>query len=103
MRKSIVTVLAALSASFAIPASAKEVSVAVTFHDLDLTKPADLATLEGRIAVAVEEVCDKVEPRYFQSEMAWKECKARSLADAMEQLAAIAPQAEVALAAAIEN
>lgn len=91
MRKSVVTVLAALTASIAVPASAREASVIVTFGDLDLTDPAGRAVLDGRIAAAVEEVCAKTEPRILRGKAAWEECKAKSLADAMEQLAAVVP------------
>ena len=103
MRKSIITVLAALTVSVAAPAAAEEASVTVAFGDLDLTDPAGVATLESRIAAAVEEVCAVVEPRRLRGKVAWESCKAASLADAMKQLSAIKPSAEVALAAAMEN
>ena len=107
MRKSIVTVLAASmllgAASIAAPASAREASVVVSFGDLDLTDPAGKAVLDERIAAAVEEVCAKTEPRLLRGRAAWEECKAKSLADAMEQLAAIAPPANVALAASTKD
>lgn len=103
MRKSIVTVLAALAAAIAAPASASEASVIVSVGDLDLNDPAGMAVLDQRIAAAVEEVCAKTEPRLLRGRAAWEECKAKSLADAMEQLAALAPPANVALAASTEN
>jgi len=107
MRKSVVTVLAASmllgAASIAAPASAREASVVVSFGDLDLTDPAGKAVLDERIAAAVEEVCAKTEPRLLRGRAAWEECKAKSLADAMDQLAAIAPPANVALAASTKD
>ena len=107
MRKSVVTVLAApmllVAASIAAPAAAGEASVTVAFGDLDLNDPAGVAALETRIAAAVEEVCATVEPRRLRGKAAWEECKVLTLADAMAQLAAIAPPANVALAASTEN
>jgi UrcA family protein len=102
MRKSIVTVLAALAVSAAAtPAAAEEferASVTVSFADLDLTKPAGVATLQSRIRTAVKQVCSKVEPRLLRGQIAWEQCKADSLADAMEQLAALTPAPNLALA-----
>ena len=91
MRKSIITVLTALTASIATPAAAETVSVTVNFEDLDLTSPAGVATLDQRIAAAVEQVCAKAEPRLLWGKMAWEECKAASLADAKRQQSAIVP------------
>ena len=95
MRKSVVTVLAApavlWAAAIATPAAAEEAIVRVNYGDLDLADPADVATLETRIAAAVKEVCNRAEPRIVSGDTAWKECKAKSLADAMEQVAAVVP------------
>jgi UrcA family protein len=95
MRKSVVTVLAApavlWAAAIATPAAAEEATVLVNYGDLDLTDPAGVAVLETRIAAAVKEVCNKTEPRLLRGLAAWEECKAKSLADAMEQVAAVAP------------
>jgi len=102
MRKPTVTVLAAATflgaASIAVPATAQEATVVVSYADLDLTEAASLTTLKGRIQDAVKKVCNKVEPRILRGEAAWEQCKAASLADAMEQLAAIVPAAHLALA-----
>lgn len=104
MRKPIFTVLAALTAVLAAPAAAEQqVSVTVPYGDLDLTTPAGVTALEARIAAAVDKVCDRVEPRLFNGYAAWQECKALTLADAMEQLAAVAPTRDLALAASAEN
>ena len=107
MRKSVLTVLAApavlWAASIAAPAAAEEASVNVTYHDLNLADPASVAVLETRIAAAVKEVCDRTEPRLLRGRAAWEECKALSLADAMEQVAAALPSPSVALAASSEN
>ena len=104
MRKSIVTVLAALTASIAAaPAAATGVTVTVSYADLDLADPAGMAALEERIAAAVDTVCSKVEPRRLRGLIAWEQCKAASLADAMEQLAEVVPARNMALAASSEN
>ena len=103
MRKPIFTVLAALAATIAAPAAAGEPSVTVAFGDLDLTTPAGKAALDKRIEAAVDKVCSLASRRDLAGWMAAEECKVLSLADAMEQLAALAPQANVALAASAEN
>jgi UrcA family protein len=103
MRKPIFTVLAALTAAIAAPAAAEEPSVTVYFGDLDLASPAGKATLDKRIAAAVEKVCSGAERRDIRGWMAAEECKVLTLDDAMEQLAALAPPANVALAASAEN
>ena len=99
------TVLAAamFSASLAAPAAAREASVKVYFGDLDLGDAAGMAALEERIASAVNQVCAKTEPPRIRGMVAWEQCKAKSLADAMEKMAAIVPSSEVALAASSEN
>ena len=106
MRKSIVTVLAApmLLGAFttvAAPAAAEQVetaSVTVSFADLNLANPAGVATLRNRIKAAVNQVCSKVEPRLRGGQVAWEQCKAKSLADAMEKLAALNVTPNLALA-----
>ena len=105
MRKPIFTVLAALTAAIAAPAAAapSEARVVVPFGDLDLTTPAGVTTLEARIAVAVDEVCAKVEPRFFSGEAAWQECKTTSLEDAMAKLAVALGKRNIALAASAER
>lgn len=104
MRKPIFTVLAALTATLAAPAAAgQKDSVVVPYGDLDLSTPAGVTTLEARIAVAVDQVCDRVEPRLLNGYAAWQECKALTLANAMEKVAAITPARDLALAASAEN
>ena len=65
MRKFIITsALTALSlAVISTPASAETQSVAVQYADLDLTSPAGLAALEGRIEAAAKKICGQVEVR----------------------------------------
>lgn len=65
MRKFIITTaLTALSlAVISTPASAETQSVSVQYADLDLTSPAGVATLEGRIEAAAKRICGKTEVR----------------------------------------
>jgi UrcA family protein len=103
MRKPILSVLAALTVLTAAPAAAKELSVTVSFGDLDLTTRAGKVTLNKRIEAAVDKVCSPLERRDLWGTWAAEECRALTLADAMEQLAAIDPPADVALAASAAN
>ncbi len=99
MRKSIVTVLAALSASgmIAAPASAAEdVSVNVSYADLNLASPAGAARLHQRIVAAVEEVCAKPASRDLKANAAWQKCKIETLAAAREAIPAKPALAQVA-------
>src|SRR5512139_1391315 len=61
MRKSIVTVLAAVSLAgmIASPAAAEDVSVVVSYADLNLAAPAGTAALDRRIEAATDKVCEK--------------------------------------------
>jgi len=104
MRKSTVTVLAALAALTTAPVAAAEtVSVAVGFDDLNLASPAGVATLEKRIKAAAEKVCAQAERRELWARASWQECKAATLADAMEQMASVLPAETLALAASAAN
>ncbi len=102
MRKSIVTVLAALTASalIAAPAAAEEVtpSVVVPYGDLDLTAPAGSATLSERIDAAVDKVCAKPSIRDIKATMAWEECKTSAREGALYQISVLEPYESMALA-----
>ena len=104
MRKSIVTVLAALALSGlgAAPAAAtvaeEEVSVSVDFADLDLTTPAGATALDRRIDAAVEEVCAKPDIRNLKAMTAWEECKADARIGALDQLSIFSPYEGIELA-----
>ena len=104
MRKSIVTVLAALALSGlgAAPAAAtaaeEEVSVSVEFADLDLTTPAGATALDRRIDAAVEEVCAKPDIRNLKAMTAWEECKADARIGALDQLSIFSPYEGIELA-----
>jgi UrcA family protein len=99
MRKSIVTVLAALTALGAVPASAAgEVTVSVAYADLNLTAPAGNAALQRRIEAAVKEVCDKPDMRNLKAMTAWEECKANARLGALDQLSLASPYEGLELA-----
>jgi len=101
MRNAIVTVLAAaLASGFATPAVALEEPVAVTvdFADLDVADPAGVSVLTHRIGAAIDKVCARPDMRNLKAMAAWEECREEALAGAMEQLALVAPYADVELA-----
>ena len=103
MRKSIVTVLAALALSgmgttpAAAAAAEDEVSVSVDFDDLDLTASAGSAVLDRRIDAAIKEVCAKPDIRNLKAMTAWEECKASARIGALDQLSIFSPYEGVEL------
>jgi UrcA family protein len=102
MRKPTLAVLAALTVLTAAPAAAADPTVTVPIGDLDLTTAAGKAALDKRIEDAVDKVCSPLERRELWGTWAAEECRALSLADAMEQLAALETPTKLA-AAATEN
>ena len=59
MRKIFLPVLAAFAVTSPVQAWADEPSTVVSYADLDLDNPADVATLEHRIAEAAKKVCTR--------------------------------------------
>lgn len=106
MRKSIITLFAALTVSgVAVPASADEVSpvvetvsVTVNYGDLDLQAPEGTAILDKRIEAAASDVCAKPDIRDLKAMAAWEACKADAKAGALEQLSILSPYENLALA-----
>jgi len=101
MRKSIVAVLAAMSFAgmIASPAAAAEdVSVVVSYADLNLAAPAGTVTLEKRIEAATEKVCERPSLRDLKAMSEWESCKAAARAGALEQLSILEPYESLALA-----
>jgi len=101
MRYPIVAVLAAaLASGLATPAIAAEEAVAVTvdFADLDVADPAGADALTQRIGAAVDKVCARPDLRNLKAMVAWEECRQEALVGAMEQLALVAPYADIELA-----
>ncbi|MBT2135518.1 UrcA family protein [Croceibacterium sp. LX-88] len=100
MRKSIVTVLAALatSAALATPALAEETEVVVSYSDLDLTDAAGAAKLEQRVDAAAEQVCSKPDLRNIKGMVAFEACKTEAKTNALEQVSVLEPYQSMALA-----
>lgn len=109
MRKSIVTVLAALAFTgmvatpaaadeVAAPVEAETVTVVVPYGDLDLSAPTGSAVLDKRIEAAASDVCEKPDIRDVKSMAAWEQCKATAKASALEQLSILEPYESLALA-----
>jgi UrcA family protein len=62
----------------------------VSYADLDLAKPADVATLERRIKEAANYVCDKLGKAYPDSEPDTKECAQRAANKALAEARKVA-------------
>lgn len=105
MRKSIVAAFAAVAAGLAaVPAAAEtpdEVSVTVSYADLDVTHPAGAEALDKRIGAAVDKVCAKPELRDLKAMTAFEECKAAALTDAMDQLSSVGASDGIELASLV--
>lgn len=98
MRKSIVTILAALSTLAALPAAAEDFTVSVSYADLDLTAPEGAVALAHRIDAAVGKACERPHLRDLKGMVAWEECKASAIAAAQDQLSVLEPYASIELA-----
>lgn len=59
---------------------------AVSFADLDLTKPKGVRTLKRRIADAVERVCDPAKRMTVYEQQVYRVCAAEATADANAQI-----------------
>ncbi|MXO59777.1 UrcA family protein [Altererythrobacter salegens] len=101
MRAILVTFLAAGMAMTAAPAAASEKSTVVSYADLDLTDPADIATLEQRISAAAKKVCTRSWDSSLSLSSSVETCRAASYKSAMEKVEALLapdPGSPVALA-----
>jgi len=105
MRISIVTVLAALAVSAAVPAAAETAadpiesfSVTVGVGDLDVATPAGAAALDKRVEAAASDACRKPDIRQLKLMEAWEECKSAAKARALEQISILEPYESLALA-----
>lgn len=101
MRKILLSVLAAPVLVHAVPAMAREDSVAVSYADLDLSDPADFARLEDRLAAAAKKVCTANWSTTLSRWTNAKTCEADTLEKALaeaEALLAPEPSAPLALA-----
>src|SRR5690606_5095384 len=98
MQKITIAALAALSlATFSSPASAETTSVSVPYADLDLTKPAGVAALEGRIAAAAKQICGKVEVRRVGDGADHQRCLRETAASVRVELAKLTGKRVLAL------
>jgi len=101
MRKLFIPVLAAASlAGVSAPAAAAEVTFAISYADLDLSNPADVAVMKDRIDAAVARACGRASIASLYGSQAVMDCKADGktkaleLLDARRALAVAATQAE---------
>ncbi len=81
-----VTMLGAVAADAAGVASAGQLdapTVKVSYRDLDLSRPADVRTLYGRLQHAAASVCGQVSTLELQRYMAWKRCYRSALDSAV--------------------
>ena len=99
MQKTTITsALAALSlAAFSTPASAETRSVQVQYADLDLTSPAGVATLEGRIEAAAKKICGRVEVRSVHDGADQQRCIRETQASVSVEIARLTGRQEPAL------
>lgn len=93
MKKILHTVVAATLATAATPAAADEKSTTVSYADLDLTDPADFATLEQRVAAAARRVCSRSWDSPLSLWSSVEACRADSYHTAMATIEArLAPE-----------
>lgn len=99
MRKFIITsALTALSlVALSTPASAETRSVSVQYADLDLSSPAGMATLEGRIAAAARTICGRAEVRSVHDGADQQRCIRQTQASVSVELARLTGRQELAI------
>ena len=85
MRFSIALLSAILISATNLPAFAQTHSVAVTSSDLNLTNDAGRATLQMRIAHAVDAICGPAHARTTADSDAYAKCSKAARADAQTQ------------------
>ena len=88
MRKFVVSALTAIGlAAAAAPAAAEDLTVYVTYSDLDLGTAEGIETLAGRIASAVSSACARPESmRNLKAMVAWESCRSAATESAYSQL-----------------
>jgi len=85
------------AAGLAVPAIADAgESVTVSYRDLDLTRPAGAAALQGRLRAAARTVCGAPEREDVGAHFARRRCYEQSIAQAMREIPA-GPQPVAAL------
>jgi len=88
MRKLLIPAIAAAVLAASPAFAAEEVTVTVSYADLDLTTPEGRATLDARIAAAVTTVCGRPPIRTTLQFEPVRECRADAFEGAMEQVEA---------------
>lgn len=71
----------------ATSASAEEITVSVSYADLDLSKPSDVATLEGRLATRIRDVCAPSRGWQYRRSTAKSACVSQAMASALVKIA----------------
>jgi UrcA family protein len=66
--------------------SAEPPQIAVSYQDLDLSRPTDARVLYGRLQRAASEVCQPVPHRELARYRAWQQCYDAALEGAVNQL-----------------
>lgn len=86
MRIAILAAAAALGLATS-PVAAREVTVRVTYADLDLSKPADLAKLKDRLAVRIRDACTPSQGWFSRTADADRACQSEAMQAAMAKVA----------------
>jgi UrcA family protein len=88
MRTTLFASLALATLAVAVPAQAEEVTMKVSFEDLDLTTKSGQAELNSRLVDAAEEACATSDD-WVRSVAVTADCKATLLRKARTEVAAI--------------
>jgi UrcA family protein len=75
-----------LGLAAAQPAGAEQVTVKVSYADLDLATPTGVATLQTRVASAVKTACVKPDIRELKAMAEWQHCVADARAKAAQKV-----------------
>lgn len=78
--------LALLAAAVAAQSPAAPASVAVSYADLDLSRPAGVAVLDRRLARAADAVCGVPDARDLRAAIATRACRTAALTAANAEL-----------------
>ena len=96
MRIIIVPALAAISlAVLSTPAAAETVSISVPYRDLDLSTPAGMAALDGRIEAATQRICGRAEVRRVRDGVDYQRCLQETRASVSLELAKVTGNRDV--------
>jgi UrcA family protein len=79
------------------PASAETQSISVPYADLDLTNPAGVVTLEGRIAAAAKRICGRPDARRVHDGADHARCMRETQASVSVEIARLTGRPALAL------